>query len=281
MGREGLCGTLSGKRNHRRRIAAIGVHIPDFSAARKVYFMRVAVCDDEEKEREQLIQALAIWNPNLTVEQFSSGAALLEADKVAPPFDIVFLDIYLPGENGIDIAEALEMISPQTGIVFVTSSRDHAIAAFSFNTLHYLVKPVTIQGVVSALSRLRERRNAPRPFIFFSVGQSSRPVFLDQICYLNTVSHTVEVTLVDGERFKVWTPLNKLAHELGGDFLKVNRGIIVNMACIERMGTDSCVMQDGKELFLAVRGRGDICAAYNDWLLSRLSSHKDMERVRS
>lgn len=238
--------------------------------------MRIAVCDDEARERKQFLQTLGTWNPNLTAEQFSSGAALLEAAKMPPPFDIVFLDIYLPGENGIDIAETLEEISPKTGIVFVTTSKDHAVAAFSLNALHYLVKPITTQSVEVAFSRLREQQLDRRQFISFPVGQTSRPVFLDQICYLTSDNHTVEVSLADGQRFKARTPLSGLRQKLNRNFLKINRGIIVNMAYIEQMGTDRCVMHDGKELFLAVRERNDICAAYNDYLLSRLSRQKDV-----
>ena len=119
--------------------------------------MRIAVCDDEAKEREQFLQAMKSWDPDLTAEQFPSGASLLKAAKTPPPFDIIFLDIYLPGENGIDIASTLEEISPTTGIAFVTTSEDHAVAAFSVNALHYLVKPVTAEGIAAAFSRLRER----------------------------------------------------------------------------------------------------------------------------
>ena len=245
------------------------------------YFVRIAICDDEAKEREQFLQVMKSWNPDLTTEQFSSGASLLKAVRTPPSFDIVFLDIYLPGENGIDIAGTLEEISPHTGIVFVTTSETHAVAAFSLNALHYLVKPVTVQGVAAAFSRLREQQLERRDFILFSVGHTSRPVFLDQICYFNSVSHAVEVTLTDGKRFKVWTPLSELEKKLNRNFLRINRGIIVNMAYIERMGTDRCMMQDGKELFLVVRGRSDICAAYNDYLLSRLSRQTELEGVES
>lgn len=157
------------------------------------------------------------------------------------------------------------------------SHKKGEVAAFSVNALHYLAKPVTAKGIAAAFSRLREPQLERRHFISFSVGQTSRPVFLDQICYLNSVSHTVEISLADGQRFKVRTPLSKLEQKLNRNFLKLNRGIIVNMAYIEQMGTDRCVMQDGKEMFLAVRGRGDICAAYNDYLLSRLSRQRDRD----
>lgn len=237
--------------------------------------MRIAVCDDDAKGREQLLQALGTWNPDLTAEQFSSGASFLEAAKAPPPFDIVFLDIYMPDENGIDIAGTLGEISPQTGIVFVTSSEDHAVAAFSLDALHYLVKPVTVEDIAAAFSRLKKQQLDSRQFISFPAGQGSRPVFLDQICYLNSVSHTVEVTLADGQQMKTWTPLSELAQKLDRNFLKVNRGIIVNMAYIEQMGPDRCVMRGGKELFLAVRERGAISAAYQDYLLDRRKEKKE------
>ena len=51
------------------------------------------------------------------------GTALLEAAKQEPPFDdMVFLDIYMPSENGVGIVGELQKISPETGIVFVPTS---------------------------------------------------------------------------------------------------------------------------------------------------------------
>ena len=85
---------------------------------------------------------------------FGDGAALLEAARSAPPFDVAFLDIYIPGESGLEVAKALRVRSPQTGLVFVTSSRDHAVTAFSLDALHYLVKPVRARDVAEVFRRL-------------------------------------------------------------------------------------------------------------------------------
>ena len=85
--------------------------------------MRIAVCDDDLAEQEQFDEALHGWDPTRSAEKFLSGTALLEAAREDPPFDIVFLDIYMPGENGMDVAKALGEISPETGVAFVTTSR--------------------------------------------------------------------------------------------------------------------------------------------------------------
>ena len=234
--------------------------------------MRIAVCDDALSEQEQFDEAMRGWDPTRAAEKFFNGSALLEAAKKAPAFDIVFLDIYMPGENGVDIAEALKKTSPETEIVFVTTSENHAVSAFSLGALHYLVKPVTTQGIVESFRRLAQSRTRQRETLSFSVGGSVCTVFLSQICSLESGNHAVEVTLDDGRRLKTRTPLYELEQKSGKRFLKINRGVIVNMEHIERMGTDCCILRNGSRFFLAVRERSAICTAYSDYLLDRFSS---------
>ena len=187
----------------------------------------------------------------------------------------------MPGENGIDIAGALREISPQTGIVFVTTSQDHAVNAFSLDALHYLVKPVNAGDVAEAFRRLDALRPRRRKYISFPGRNGSQIFFLDEICSLTSAGHAVEISLTDGRRMKVWTSLSELMQKLGKNFLKINRGIVVNMDCIERMGTDRCVLLDRREFFLAVRERSAICAAYNDYRFDQLSRQGDVRGVGS
>ena len=231
--------------------------------------MRIAVCDDVPGEQEQFDEAVRGWDPTRVTEKFFSGAALLEAAKKSPAFDIAFLDIYMPGEDGVDIARALKKASPETEIVFVTTSEEHAVSAFSLGALHYLVKPVTADGIIESFRRLAELRTRQRETLSFSVGGDVCTVFLSQICSLESGNHAVEITLDDGRRLKTRTPLYELEEKAGKRFLKINRGVVVNMEHIERMGTDCCILRSGSRFFLAVRERSAICAAYSDYLLDR------------
>ena len=233
--------------------------------------MRIAVCDDDLREQEQVDGAIRGWDPTRTTEKFFNGSSLLEAAKKLPAFDIVFLDVYMPGESGVDIAGALKKTSPETEIVFVTTSENHAVSAFSLGALHYLVKPVTTDGIIETFRRLAELRTRQRETLSFSVAGDVCTVFLSQICSLESGNHAVEVSLDDGRRLKTRTPLHELEQKAGRRFLKINRGIIVNMEHIERMGTECCILRNGSRFFLAVRERSAICAAYNDYLLDRLS----------
>ena len=231
--------------------------------------MRIAVCDDGLREQEQFDEAMRGWDPTRETEKFTCGAALLEAAKRTPVFDVAFIDIYMPGENVVDIAAALKKFSPETEIVFVTTSESHAVSAFSLGALHYLVKPVTADGINEAFRRLAEARTRRRETLSFSVGGGVCTVFLSQICSLESGNHAVEVSLDDGRRLKTRTPLYELEQRSGRRFLKINRGVIVNMDHIERMETDRCILRNGSRFFLAVRERSAICAAYSDYLLDR------------
>lgn len=238
--------------------------------------MRIAICDDDLREQEQCERALQSWDPTRSAEKFLDGASLLEAAGRQPHFDIVFLDIYMPGENGVDVARALQEVSPETGIAFVTTSREHAVDAFSLHALHYLVKPVTTQGVVETFRRLTELRAGQRKKISFAVGPERHTVYLDQVCLLENDDHGVNVSLSDGRRLKVWTSFHELEQKLDESFLKINRGIAVNMDYIVHMDPDTCTLRDGNRLPIAVRRSAAIRAAYDDFVFDQLSRRSGM-----
>ena len=238
--------------------------------------MRIAICDDSQREQDQFIKALHGWDPTRQPECFMTGASLLEAAKQEPPFDIVFLDVYMPGENGVDIAEELQKISPHTGIVFVTTSREHAVDAFSLQALHYLVKPVTTEGLVEAFRRLTKLHDRRRPMATFSTGRGSSTVYLDEIYYLQSMNHAVDIYLSGGRQLRVWATLTELEQKLNYNFLRLNRSSIVNMEQIEQMCVDSCILRNGSRLELARRDRNRIRSAYEDFLFARLSDRQNL-----
>ena len=238
--------------------------------------MRIAVCDDDLREMEQFENALKGWDPTRSAEKYFSGASLLEAAKQSPPFDIVFLDIYMPGENGIDIAKEIRGISPETGIVFVTVSREHAVDAFSLYAMHYLVKPVTTDGVIEAFKRLTDARMKKRERITLKSGANRHTIFLDQICLLESDNHSVNISLTDGRRLKVRMSFSEIEQKMNKNFLRINRGILVNMNYIAQMGTDVCVLMNGIRLPINIRQSTVIRTAYDNYVFDWLSERREL-----
>ncbi len=230
--------------------------------------LRIAVLDDDEAELEQARRALDALGET-GAEYFTDKAALMLAAEREPAFDLAFLDIYLGNGTGIDAAEELRRSSPETDLVFITTSQQHAVDAFQLGALHYLVKPVTVEGVREALSR----RNPPakaRPSITLKVNREINRVFLDTIVSIQSIRHLVEVKLTDGRCLRVWQPLSEIERLLNGDFLKINRGVVVNMNEVSRMDPETCVMSDGTVLPVKQWDRAAIRKQYDDFLINEL-----------
>ena len=118
------------------------------------------VADDERLMREQIIDRLKeAWPELLIVGEASNGREAIAMVQSLQP-DIVFLDISMPGMDGIETAQAL---AGRAHVVFVTAHDQYAISAFEHGAIDYLLKPAEPERVALTCQRLRERPRH-RPF---------------------------------------------------------------------------------------------------------------------
>ncbi|MDC8786069.1 LytR/AlgR family response regulator transcription factor [Roseateles koreensis] len=112
------------------------------------------IADDEPLLRESLARALnAIWPELQIVGQARNGREALEMFEALRP-DIVFLDVHMPGLNGV---EAARQLARRAQIVFVTAFDQYAVQAFEQGALDYLVKPLEEKRLADTVQRLQER----------------------------------------------------------------------------------------------------------------------------
>lgn len=237
--------------------------------------MRIAVLEDDKNELAELLLALKEgWNPTGIVECYDSGEQLL-LTSANNDYDIAFLDIYMINENGIDIAQKLLEISPNTEIVFTTTSLDHAIKAFQLNALHYLVKPITKEMMEDLLQRYNAKIKKKRPVILVKVGRNHQLLFLDQITYLQSNNHTTIINLLGSKSMTVYSKISDLEKKLNECFVKIQRGIIVNMSFIDRMDSKECVLKNGEKIMLSRKERGLIRDIYENYIFKCLERQEN------
>ena len=121
--------------------------------------LRVLVVDDEKMARKRLVRLLeTLGGVELLAACRSAEEAipLIDSDRV----DVVFFDVEMPGVDGLEAARVAE--ARGVAVVFVTAHADHAVAAFGRGAVHYLLKPVGLEGLEEALHRVRARRPAQR-----------------------------------------------------------------------------------------------------------------------
>jgi len=119
--------------------------------------MRIAVVDDEPIVLKRLKQALA--KEGHSVETFSSGEEFLQ-EQEASPFHLVFLDVILPGINGMEALKRTKKQAPETEVILITgnASLDAAIAAVKEGAFHYLSKPLKLEEIRHLTRRALEHQ---------------------------------------------------------------------------------------------------------------------------
>ncbi len=123
--------------------------------------LRVIIVDDEELARERLRQLCARHEALEVVAECIDGDQALSTIASARP-DLAFLDIRMPGRDGVAVAEALMEDADAPAIVFVTAHDEFALRAFEVSAIDYLVKPVDRERFDQMLERVQRRGNVPR-----------------------------------------------------------------------------------------------------------------------
>ena len=117
--------------------------------------LRVLVADDEDPAREELAYLLEREPGVGTVRSVASGAEVLRALEEEPA-DALFLDIRMPGLDGLDVARVLARFKEPPRVVFVTAYDEHAVEAFDLRAVDYLLKPVRSERLAEAVRRVSD-----------------------------------------------------------------------------------------------------------------------------
>ncbi|MDD1780075.1 LytTR family DNA-binding domain-containing protein [Enterovibrio sp. ZSDZ35] len=220
--------------------------------------MRIIIADDEPLLRHHLGKLLEDISPELhIVASVGDGTQALEKIQSLQP-DVVFLDIRMPGLDGLQVASALNKQNIQTNIVFVTAYDDHAIEAFEEGAIDYLVKPIDETRLLKTTKRLQsaQHRSTPNDDLLDLIRQTQSPQF-DSLTWLRVAKgedihliHVDEVVLfkaedkyvtvvTDDAEYIIRTPLRLLAQQLcGNTFWQIHRSVIVRVSAISRVSKD-------------------------------------------
>ena len=226
--------------------------------------MRIAICDDERDEIVKIQNAIAEIQDNFQIDTYRSGKALLEATRTAK-YDMAFCDIYMKDENGLDTAKELLTLSPDIAIVFITSSKEHAVEAFSIRALHYLIKPIRKEDVVEVFQRFGLKRE-PRHTLTLRIERNVTMLFQDEIIRVEGQRHRVLIITARDTIFNIWKPYGEIKALLDDTFLHIKKGVSVNMRYISQMTAQKCILKDGCTFLLSRTTAKDNCERYYRYL---------------
>ena len=226
--------------------------------------MKIAVCDDIREERELLQKNLEkLWD-SAQIDGFETGDQLLERIKEGSRYNLIFIDIFLGKEDGIELGRELRRYQSGAELVYVSNSREFGPEIYELEALHYLLKPYKagdLEEVKKRYDRIEEKRTS---VLHIRIGQK-KEVPCHTIAYIESVHNNLVIHLKNGSTLRVRRSLQEYMKELDDRFLRINRGVIVNMEAIDRMNGDS-VSVDGMIFMLSRKDRAEKRKRYNDWL---------------
>jgi DNA-binding LytR/AlgR family response regulator len=206
--------------------------------------IRALVVDDEEPARGELRYLLSA-HPEVDVvgEAASAGEALALAEKVR--YDVVFLDVELPGMTGLEVARLVLERSEHPEVVFVTAHQRYAVDAFAVEAFDYLVKPVEPERLARVVERLSQARKRQRPEVekiaVVSAGGAQTLLDYDAVYWIEADGDYSRVHTFDRPYLST-SSLRELAELLSSSrFARIHRSHLVNLgkvAEVRRAGPD-------------------------------------------
>ncbi|GAB2527451.1 MAG: LytTR family DNA-binding domain-containing protein [Giesbergeria sp.] len=206
--------------------------------------MNILIVDDETLARNRLRTLLGdcadTERHNLAEAATAAEALALLAPSGGRAFDVLLLDIHMPGQDGLCLAQAIQTLSYPPAVVFVTAHADHAVSAFELDAVDYLTKPVRLERLQQALAKVQRALgpatgttgNAPaatlpagEALVIQDRGRTER-VPLAEVLFLKaeqkyvTVRTTARSYILDGS-------LNELEARYPGQFLRIHRNALV------------------------------------------------------
>ena len=236
--------------------------------------MNIAVLDDMPDDLNRLCDLLesicAEHTPRPVIRAFTDDKKFL-AYMSSVRADIVFLDIYLGERTGIQTAQILRSFNTNCAIIFVTTSREHAVEAFGVTAAHYLIKPVTEAGVREALSRTPFFKK-DRPTITLTIDYTEERVPIESIRYVDADGRRCSFHLTDGTTLSPYMTLSRARELLDAVpmFLSCHRSLLVNMDYIHQLTADGILLADGTLLPIATRRSSEVEHSYRAYMLKKM-----------
>ena len=238
--------------------------------------MRIAICDDEERCRVQVLEFLREYSRSHTehhpdISVFSAGEDLLEAAGKLGGFDIYILDIVMPHMDGIRLGTELRSRGYDGKIIYLTSSKEYAIDSFRVKPFHYILKPfdradfrAVLDEAVDAMAEQKQKS------IIVKTQDSRIKIHLHRILYAELSRRTVQYHMTDGrtvESIHIRSSFTEAVQELLQDnrFCLCGAEMLVNLQHLIEVENECLVFKNSCRLNAGKKACRDVRSAWYDY----------------
>ena len=211
--------------------------------------IKVAFCDDELSMLNKLQALLDRYrvkqNREIEYMAFRSPLELLAAIERGVRFDVLLLDVLMPGENGIDAATEIRRYDSNVKIIFLTSSAEFAVQSYAVNAFYYQLKPVQAESFFRVMDAvLDECEKEQINSLLLRCKSGITRIELKTLEYCEVIHRTLFLHLTSGKVLESTGSLDELYGQLKpyGNFLRPHRSYLVNLEHVQNLSARAITM---------------------------------------
>lgn len=210
--------------------------------------LKIAICDDDNNQIEYLSGVVSAWAGKnrraIEIKTYSSAKAFLFDYSEEKDFDILLLDVEMPGMSGVELAKTVRRENSTVQIIFITGYYEYFSDGFDVSALHYLIKPADESKLIPVLNRAAANLTYRQRSVLLTSPDGDIKLSLADICYVESENVHVAVHTVNGV-YRSRITLAKFAEQLDETFIKVHRSYIVGLKYIKKITRTDITMLNG------------------------------------
>ena len=213
--------------------------------------MTICYCEDESAQAKAFAIKIDQWAKNKNIEVHadlfeSAEEYLFKAEQNA--YDVIFLDISMRGQNGMELARQIREKEKDVILVFVTSDASYVFDGYEVGAYRYLMKPLDEEKLWEILDYARTQKEVEEEnYILVKKDSQSVRVNLKDIIYIEAQKHYVNLCMENKESINIKTAFTELLQETqekSDTIFLTHRSYAVNIEKVVRIGRTECVLSD-------------------------------------
>lgn len=226
--------------------------------------LEIAVCDDETfvaSNIEKMIEKLAVTtNTKVEIDVFYDGSTLVDYIDKGKRYDIIYLDIEMTKQNGVDAARAIRVVDTKVLIIYVTSHESFAKEVFEVEAFRFITKPIDQRKFQRYFLDARKEILKKPKYFQYQYNKVSYRVAIDEIIYFQSDRRVTYIITSDGSK-KCYGKLNDIEKKLVQSntyFYRTHQSFLVNPRYVYRYIYDSMELMDGTTLTISENRRKSV-----------------------
>jgi len=235
--------------------------------------LKIAICDDDPRDLLQIASLLESYRKKRKTElsymSFQNATELLLSLR-GRDYDVLLLDLLMPGINGMEAAREIRGHNDKLEIVFLTSSPEFAVESYSVRARYYLLKPPSEEKLFPILDKLADDYRKPEDSLRIKTQTSVFSLPYGKIEFIEVIAKKLYFYLTDGSIREVPGSLAEFEQALLSrpGFLKVHRSYLVNLQWVQELRPGELVTASGRRVPVSRTAYPQVRTAYTQFLFS-------------